>query len=350
MTRPERASAIGQDIWSDERIRNGAFYTLPMTLITAIETLPLIDRLDRTAWDFERRVAMAFEDRPGVVGTRFGRPIQDPHLRPIPELQLTDSGVQAMKRGWVEQGHQCKGLDDLISGDASVELGRIRQAQRAYLGWLFSNRTFLGEFQILQREQHLFQTPELLPQPIDLGQARPGSIGLREVDDPAARAVGAFTSRWRLLNVSGPRTVAIPGPQTPHVFPLSAAAVASQSRATASHPDILPLPGRDELRRQFDAQRRSGTRDNEHLREWTELVESDTQGRRRMESYHLWYELQHYLKVFYERHGDRLRRAKGAVQEAFAIHLERSEDTVRRAMDQISDRLGRDWWWLGPRA
>ena len=330
------------NIWGDQRVSNSGFYSLPSSLMDAIESWGLSRQLDANAWEFERRVATEVESHAGWIGLSPQLGITDPYLK-YSLLSERDPNLTELVSQSRDQGHRCEGLNDLLTGNAAVELQRINRAQTAYVGWLFTNRQFVDEFRSLKRDHGLFLRPELPIRPVYLGHADPRTLGLQAEVDPVTDAVRAFVLRWRLLAIIGPRTVLVPGPQTPHLFP-PLGADPSETRATASHPDILPLPGRDELRQQFESQRLESIRDEDHLRQWTDLVEAETQGRRRLDSLCLWYRLQHYLQVFYERHGDRLYRNQAAVQNAFAAFLGCSDSTIRRATDAITERLGPRWW------
>jgi hypothetical protein len=330
------------NIRDDRRVRNRYFYSLPLSLIRAIGSFDIVGQLDSDAWEFERRVATEVESHAGWIGLSSQLGITDPYLKySLPSEP--DPNLSELVRQWRDQGHRCEGLEDLRTGKADVEPQRINRAQTAYAGWLFTNRQFVDEFRSLKRDHGLFLRPELPIRPVYLGQADPRTLGLQGAVDPVTDAVRAFVLRWRLLTIIGPRTVLVPGPQTQHLFP-PLGADPSETRVNASHPDILPLPGRDELRQQLESQRLESIRDEEHLRQWADLVEAETLGRRRLDSLCLWYRLQHYLRVFHERHGDRLYRNQAAVQNAFAAFLGCSDSTIRRATDAITERLGPRWW------
>jgi hypothetical protein len=132
--------------------------------------------------------------------------------------------------------------------------------------------------------------------------------------------------------------------QVPTPLPQRSAENAESSGVLLYTPDIAPLPGRDELRALVEAARTATNANAPHLREWFELVEADTQGRKALVKYALWYPYQHYLRVLFERHGHQLNGSLNAVDRAFSKFFECTVKSVKRHRREISERLEPNWW------
>lgn len=134
------------------------------------------------------------------------------------------------------------------------------------------------------------------------------------------------------------------GVQFPVMLPTLQAAQAEQSGALLYIPDIAPLPDRDELREMLEDSVRTTAYTAPHLSEWIELVRADTQGKKSIEKYARWYVVQHYMRVFYARHGDRLHRCGQKVAAALAQGLNIPSEALRRDLLAIRQRLGPNWF------
>lgn len=109
-------------------------------------------------------------------------------------------------------------------------------------------------------------------------------------------------------------------------------------------PDIAPLPNRDELRPMLEDTARSSAGTADHLKEWIELVSADTQGKKSIQKYARWFEIQHVLEVLYSRHADHLNLCFRKVEAALSASLHINADTLHGDLREIKKRLGPNWF------
>jgi hypothetical protein len=280
----------------------------------------------------------------GCVGFLEGVGFADPCLRPAPAPDQSNPLVAAFIADFTRAGFRT----DLFEPAHRQRIAALLTPSQGYLGWLFTSRTFLDELTGLQ-ESHPDAFRGVPPQGIAL-QAQMG-LGwngkLKLAQDHAAEAVCSFCRRWRLTAVRGPATVVPLAVQFPVPLPLLANAHAQSSGAMLFIPDIAPLPDRDDLRTLLEQTVRQTAADAGHLQEWIELVRSDTQGKKRIDTYARWFPVQHYLRVLYSRHAPQLKQCFGKIERALADFVDVSRDTLRRDLRQICQRLGRGWYLPG---
>jgi hypothetical protein len=328
------------------------FYTLPPKLIQHLGT-----ELRGDNWDLSRietPASHAAERFGQCVGFRDGSPINDHYLRPVPPLTSIAPFVSETMDEW-KSARRVSEQTTFEAIEAAVEiLERLRGPETAYLGWLFTNRSFLAEFQELLRseppggESAPAFPVNLVAGPVPVASSPDSEFGIVPVSsDEQAQQIEAtrdFCIRWRLARVVGRRTVVPLSIQVPTPLPQRSAENAESSGVLLYIPDIAPLPGRDELRALVESARTATNANAPLLREWFELVEADTQGRKALVKYALWYPYQHYLRVLFERHGHQLNGSLNAVDRAFSKFFECTVKSVKRHRREISERLEPNWW------
>ncbi|AMV19201.1 hypothetical protein [Planctomyces sp. SH-PL14] len=310
------------------------YYVLPSRLLSLLEAEGVTQRLDASLWAEEIELGKLAE-RLGAVGFRNGSPVFDSVLVPPPKLQ-----DQGLARRTMEEW----GLNDAeratLLNKAESRLDFERETARGYCGWLFTNPAFRSEYQALQTAMPQLLRPEgeiLLPagptnSETELRVIRRETMDLGLLED--------FCLRWRLNHVVGPRTVMPLGRQEVSPLPSLDAARAQEVGRIAFTPDIARLPPRDELREREEAAIRFTARSAEHLREWINLVESITLGKKSIARWARIYSLQHYWGVLHERHGASLNRLGSKTLDAFAQWLEIDRSTLEGDLSQIRSRLG----------
>lgn len=337
-----RSTVTPEDIRQHPWIAGRWFYTLPGPLWDLLEASLRPLRINTEAMTFERQVTRIVEAGAGCVGLRDGTPFGDPYLVAGPPSSASDPVLAFYLRDCRQAGFATTDVDRTIA----VGVTPFRDAEKAYLGWLLTNRTYLDELQQLHTAHpDLFADGQLAPQPIPFqsisGHAE--TALLQASDDPTARAVRAFCTRWRLRNMTGPVTFAPLSVQTPVGLPSMATELSQSSGTLVFIPDIAPLPDRDQLRILLENSTRQTIRHTEHLEEWYRWVRAGNLGRKSLANYAAVYVLQHYLRVLYSRYGDRLHRQHSVVARCVGVHQSLSADQVRRLMRLIKSRLGANW-------
>lgn len=151
-----------------------------------------------------------------------------------------------------------------------------------------------------------------------------------------------FFIRWRLEGMPAPL---VPQPMGVHLPVTDLRPVLGHMRqggTTFYIPDICPVPSRDELRKILEEALRQPNAPD-YLAEWFEIVHSDNVAKNQILRFARIFELQHYLRALYARHGATLKRKKSALVLALSEYLGVSDDTIERDLKFIADRLGPDW-------
>lgn len=313
------------------------FYVLPPRLLSLLEATGVTKRIDASLWAEEVELS-ELADSLGAVGFRYGILIFDWVLVYPKKLQDQELASCTIDE-W--------GLSDVDrTAWLTVSTSRLefeRESARGYCGWLFTNPAFHSEFEALQIAMPQLLRPEgeiLLPagpanlEP-ELRVIRRETMGLTPLKD--------FCLRWRLNYIVGPRTVIPLARQETSPLPaLDAARVQEMGRLSFT-PDIARLPPRDDLRDRDEAAIRGTARSANHLRDWIDLVEATSQGKKSIARWARIYGLQHYWGVLYERHGASLNRLGSKVREAFAQWLAISRRTLEADLRLIRNRLWRSF-------
>lgn len=321
------------------RVVGQCFYVLPLQLCKSLFKIIGKDRFNPADVELETELATIAERRGGCVGFRDGLPMQDALLKTAP----FNSTV-------LEYLSQASATRDVkaLSRQLDSRSRRARTAQCGFLGWLLTHSQFLEELSELMRVcPEIAASPSLPPQPITFpfgNQAVPSLFQMDTTSNPAAIAMREFCQRWRLQSITGPQTMLPLGVQFPVMLPAMSAAHAEHSGALLYIPDIVPLPNREELRLMLEDSARSTAATADHLSEWIELVRADTQGKKSIEKFARWYVVQHYMRVLYSRHGDRLHRCGRKIEVVLSQGLRISSDAIHRDLLAMKKRLGPNWF------
>ena len=333
------AISVPEALRRHPRVAGQCVYVLPLQLCNSFFRIIGKDRFNSADVELEIGLAKIAQKDKGCAWFRDGRPMQDALLNPAP----FDSTV-------LEFLSQASATLDVkaLSRQLESRSRRTRASQCGYLGWLFTNPQFLEEFAELMRDcPEIAATPSLPPQPIALpfgNQTVPSFLKTDTTGDSSATAMRQFCQKWRLQSITGPRTMLPLGVQFPVMLPAMSAAHAEHSGALLYIPDIVPLPNREELRLMLEDSARSTAATADHLSEWIELVRADTQGKKSIEKFARWYVVQHYMRVLYSRHGDRLHRCGRKIEVVLSQGLRISSDAIHRDLLAMKKRLGPNWF------
>ncbi len=319
------------------------FYTLPPLMWDRLRRTLKDKCFDASILNLEVAASKHGQSVGSCVGFFNGLPITDSYLRPVPPLDLSNPIV-------AKYFSECQ-TAGIISTDISRRidntLAALKMPQKAYLGWLFTNTTFLTEFENLRTQ---------FPDIFNCGQTPPQSAAflpsiensslpkwLKPRDDSTISAVRDFCQRWRIGQILGPATFVPLGLQFPAPLPLHGAMLGQVSGSLLYIPDIAPLPDRDELRMLTEEVVRQTIQREAHLAKWFELIRAGNLGRRTLHTYADLYSLQHYARVLYSRHGHLLAGQKTKVLDLIGEYIELKSDQVKRTKKLTHERLGTDW-------
>lgn len=319
-----------------QQLPEGLFFTLPSELLENLRIRLGPERFGAGAWQEEQLLSKR-RTLSNTVGFWRQQQISYDLLRPNEWQVSPEDGVRF---GWTDD--QIKAVNTL--GASRTE--RFAYVSRAYAGWLMTNAAFLGEQQELLTkwggELVQYGIPQMGPVVRDARNfptavaAQPGRL------DDFVQGFESFFVRWRLQGMAAPF---LPRPLPPQMPVSVLKDILGHMRLggqTFYLPDTYPVPSRDELREIMEDALR-GREAPQHLAEWMQIVHSSNPARTPLKRFARLLGVQHYWRAIFDRHGDALRRARGAVAEALATFFGTSEDTIRDDLAVISSRLGDDW-------
>lgn len=318
-------------------VQRELFFTLPGALLECLTTEIGRDRFDAQAWEMEFAMTQACGDKDGV-GFWAGKRMQFPLLQ-YSSLEI-DPALGASLRWTAEQ-------IEIVNTTGRARADRFANTARGYAGWLLTNRDFLAEqhsvlaeWKVEVAEFHIPRTGAVVTDhSLVAGASSPRDSRLCKF----ARAFEEFFVHWRLEGLPAPFLPSPLRPQMPVAILASVLGHMRDGGQTFYMPDTFPVPTRDELRDLMeDALRGPGTPD--HLAEWIANVQAGNSAKNAVSRYARVFELQHYVRVLYQRHKEALHRRKSSVNQAFAAFFQFSVDTIERDLAFVADRLGEDWW------
>jgi hypothetical protein len=214
-----------------------------------------------------------------------------------------------------------------------------------YCGWLLANSEFHRHHDaFFTRHQMAIRAISALP-PLDDRQM---------TSSPAmGRCISSYTRlcrRWSLAGLAGPY---LPVPFQPH-FPVPGdqlqllPAMARSAGTLLYFPRTHPLPDRDRLREMIEAAiaRQLSPR---HLKDWTDLIDSNNPGKKPIVRFERLFRLQHWWRLIHHRYGERIGGQIGNLQRAMGEFLlgddpdDKFLDTVRKDLAYLNERLGSEW-------
>jgi len=326
------------------------FYTLPSDVLELLVRVVGEDRFDTDLLKMEQELSKMCGDHAQRVGFWRDVPIVYAELReaPLPkwsEEMIRAAGLEPAKVDFALRTYQ----------ERSATLTRFA---RGYCGWLLTNRPFLDEHdallskhaEVVQRWGTM-QAAALLPADVR-DQLIPGTDPHQDERwPPFAEELDAWLLRWRLAALAGPYLPVPAKPLMAGAFPMSIASKLMGAGGVFYLPDTMPIPSRDQLRGMIDNALHKGDKP-EHLAEWLEMVDAANLAKNRLDPYMRYFELQHYWRVLHERHRSTIHRKFGSVEEVLAGVLGCGSQQVKRSMNAIRKKLGKDWldrpWPLGP--
>jgi hypothetical protein len=225
---------------------------------------------------------------------------------------------------------------------------------RAYAGWLLSNSTFLEEHDQLLSKYADAVAMHGIPS-VGLPQSDPSALrGKRAKASPKLDSFVSdferFFVRWQIKTLLAPY---FPWPIGPHQHICTEAILTLQQcqmgdkGSVISVPYTRPLPNRKELRERMEVLARSSDSDSSHLDKWTNIVSSDNSGKKTLARYGRRFRLMHLWTVLFDRHGHKLSRYKETLRPVFVQFLlanRRSDETIRKELDTVSNHLGPEWY------
>ncbi len=332
-----------------ERLRNHPlvsgkwFYTLPSSVLVKLCSALGPDCFDADILDLDRATSHQADAIKGCVGFHNGLPISDLHLRPLPPINFDDPTVKKCLEEWRAAGYKVPASN----GETTENLEALKKPQRAYLGWLLTNRLFLAELQDLRTQfPDAFDGVQSPPAPI-LFSAISNREDLPQFLEPnrnsTSQAVRDFCQRWRFSRIVGPATYSPISVQFPVALPTRTEIDAQSSGSLLYIPDIAPVPNRDLLERLIQNVVKQTIQREPHLAEWYQLAHAGKLGRKTLNLFAKIYELQHYIRVLYSRHGDRLNRQQSKICNVIGDHVGLNSDQIRLTMKRIRQRLGNGW-------
>jgi hypothetical protein len=324
-------------------VRGKFFYTLPEVLLQAIGQNLDLDRFDERLWKLEIDLAEVTGNHDALVGFASGMPISFTYF--------SDSSLNSEFRQALRAGAPSQNADEFVK-QAVAQFDSVRRGVRAYAGWLATNPTFLQEHAALVNAISSRFEPGNWPvrtAATDPGRAAQADWNVESEPSvrDATRLLDTLCSRWRLQQIKAPFLLEPIGQQFPSLLPeLSGQQANAAGYKVIAIPDTMPLPSESDLRDMI--QQAVQQRDPEHLRDWSEMIDNSNEGKRALERYARIFSLQHYYRLVWNRHSDALHRQKSQLCTAFAAYFGVSDDSIRRDLQLISERLGEEWWLRFP--
>ncbi len=320
-------------------IQDKTFYVLPVALLDELERTLGRATFDQELFDMERALAAQLKPIPALVGFQDGQAIRYELLAPEPTPLPPADRALLDRSPWNLDVAGYKA----ICAAAQQRMHPYRVAMRGYIGWLMTNLQFLDQRDQLFRKWRKQLAKHGIPQS---GPTKFGGVPHRDLFRRVrARKMldflnefAAFYARWRLLHLI---TCELPEPLAPQIPLLTPLALLTHMQAggvSLYQPDTMPVPPRDQLRHMLDDVRLA--RENDHLREWIEIVRHERHSNRALDAYGDIFALHHHRTVLLQRHAGVFRRRLGKLDEAFAGFLGCDTRTVENHRARIRTRLG----------
>lgn len=327
---------------ASEVIRQGYYYSVPLSLISHIHTYLQLEQ-GSPRWQTDLELARLSADSRSCSGYRNGIPLVYSDLaQPEPQPEISEDLIKSLN--WNMNTEQVK----LAFKKALPSLSSIARTARAYVGWLITNQQFLAEQDaLLQKWAEQIRiwgvagVGRIVLVAEATGYASPSNADLanqRKFDE----AMRQFLVHWRLNEIIGPDLPVPIRPMMAGVFPLSVAEQLMQTGGVFNLPDTFPIPSRDELRTLLATVLRP-TDDVSHLSEWFHLIRKDNAAKNTLDKFARLRVIVHYWRVIHSRYSDVLVRRKEKLRLAFAKFLGVSDDTIKLDLRTIQKRLGNGW-------
>ena len=333
--------SVPQQYTGHPLLHDALFFVLPVRLLSELEKEIGEGFADLEAWKMERELANVC-GYGSYVGFWRSLLVESILLRPAPEIsdaQLADLGLTNEQKAIVRRG--------------TARSNRLSSVNRGYSGWLLTNHTFLTEqstlFRTWKSAVDEYGLAKLSPMFQDIEHVTGTEGGIKDDLRDARAAFENFYVRWRLQGMAAPYLPVplppqMPVPVLPHLL-----GHMRKGGQTFYLPDTFPIPTRDEFRDIVEDALRGGNTP-EHLDSWTRIVRAKNAAKNKILRFARLFQLQHYWRALYQRHGENLQGRTGAVQQAFAAFLNTSLETIRKDLAYISGQLGEDWFLVHEQA
>lgn len=339
-TNPQKQDEASDD-WKDPgkvnrsrfpRLANRYFFTLPTAF------LRLLDKHQRIASRIDLPAEMELAEAAGdsSIGFRDGEVLRDGWL-------FSRWGTAEHRKVVKAQPMPTEVSDQIVRLIAPADRSAL-----AYLGWLFTNRTFLQELDQLVRDNSFLCNPKAARPEVSeyrqIPREFPPMQPIRDYDErilPSGDPTQDFERRWRLQALTSPMSAA------PMLIDLRSnytfAFLWPRCICVFTIPDIAAVPGRDELRNVIEEVLHQSRMQSPHLREWFDVVSRDTLGKRDRDRFGRIYQLQHIMRVLHSRHHSQLHRCTERVNETLAKLFKVGPRTISDDIKVVSERLGPEW-------
>jgi len=323
------------DAWAQSPLlTDGCFYTIPQRLLGLIFESVGPDRFDAQSVQMESELSSLVGKHSVYVGIRARAPIPYDLIEPPQTLAIRYEDVKNLNWGKTESE-----LREFVRTENS-RLQTIGEPLRGYSGWLMTNSTFLEEHDQLLREYGDFLRRHDFPKPVLL--SGPGTLPQSSPDESWVGAFSRFYGRWQLQSLAGPN---LPRP-LPVGLPIPPAMAKNLTAAEGSAfvflPDIVPAPSHRALAEAIESGVNHGEKAT-HLAEWHHIVGQHNVAKNTISRYARLMGLQHYWRTVHQRHAAALRRNAARLRAAFATYFDVSDDSIRKDIEFIGQRLGRGW-------
>lgn len=317
----------GDNLW----VRDKLFITIPRRLLDCVVERIGRDRFDYELLELEYGLSEA-GDKQFSVGFWGGHPIVFYHLS---DEQLGNEVTESIPAGWQSNSAAVSNALRL----ATVRAKFITTTIRGFLGWLMTNPLFLDEHDALFTKWK----DEVFAWGIPTGGLQLSPFPDQPDSSQFINSFAGFFKRWRLTTIAAPF---LPVPQTPQLSGLIPDTGRGRLESGLFHvPDTFPIGSRDDLRMLLDDAIHSEPED--HLTEWSTIVSASNFAKNPIARYARLFKLQHYCRLFHQRHSNAINRNLEDLERALAHFLGAKVSLIHQDLIFIRKRLGPQWFLRG---
>lgn len=307
------------------------YCTLPPRLLRAIVREVGEARFDAELLKLEFDLSEIVAGQCDGVGFANGSLISYTRLEAPPQFQIPDRFAAQWKMTTAELRK--------LERDATERLDRFARPLRGYVGWLLTNPVFVREHDDLFTRHRRRIRQNGIPQPI-MTSGKPGEC-FRKCRNGVGwiNEVRTFCQRWRLQSLAGPNLPCPLAPQIPCIRPDVPTIMGSTA---ALIPDTFPVSGTGAVAEAMQDGAHGGAKP-EHLADWLHIIAKDNTAKNAIGRFARLFRLQHFWRVLHNRHSAVLQRRSGRLIMAFADYLNVSDESIRKDLRWIKQRLGSEW-------
>ncbi|MCG6156320.1 hypothetical protein [Rubinisphaera margarita] len=294
-------------------------YVLPQSLIGHLQRMPPL-LLDDAALRAEGQLSQ-FAEEQSAGAFRCMQPVHYPYLGPS-EVEISSAMTEKFAKTDPEG----------VARDLEKKLSHARRYVQGYLGWLIRQREFWTDLDHLR-------------------EAKASSSGYERVTPVFSRVSGgeamsappprigrerSLCEKWRLQRLE---SFDLPLPLAPQLTAANPYSRTPPGAIAPFIPDIYPIEGSGETPQALEEIRRSSIQS--HLREWSEIIATNSRLKREVKTLARQFQLQHFLRVLKNRYPEQLRRKQDLLNEIFAVEFSVSKATIQRDVSELSFVLKR---------